>query len=411
MSFRFFLIMAGVMTAILVSISCQKSGSLELAWSLRGGTVGQWGIRGDEVFTVGRYLTVYNLTTGKELRRVKLPQDYGNTTLGEISPEIAITNSSLVFAWYDFKGEFKEKEGTIFSYDPNTLKLRWQRSLPLQKDVLELAPTFSVAIEGSYLYALAIGKEGENLFKLKLTDGETIWSTRIEKYIQGVPLVLRDGKLLIRSRVSPWSRDPYGYFQAINPETGETLWRVRIDGMSGVNDDPPIVSGDRAYLTSEGVLSKPDYFYTIDLSRGTIINHQRVYQLRAPFAEYRGVLYFAGNTPAAFDVSNGKILWQTDLRGPHGLGDPINASGVPNAAREEIYLGDWERNLYVLSSTTGQVKEKVNIRGYWRGDFLFSPLKAFFGSYGIKRLELNKGLLLVGTVDSSLFVFRPTNKK
>jgi hypothetical protein len=87
------------------------------------------------------------------------------------------------------------------------------------------------------------------------------------------------------------------------------------------------------------------------------------------------------------------------------------ADALLDPMRQEIYLGDWERDLYVLSSTTGQVKEKVNIRAYWRGDFLFSPLKAFFGSYGVKKLELAKELLLVGTVDSSLFVFRRTEKK
>ena len=410
MKSRCFLTGLGISTLFFATIGCKEVNSLELVWSVRKGLVGNWVVRGDEVYMVGRNLSAHNLLTGQALRTIKLPQDYGNTTLGEISPEVAVTNSDLVFAWYDFKGEFKEKEGRIFCYDPKTLRLRWRRSLPLQKDVLEVAPTFSVVIDGNHLYALAIGKEGQNLFKLRLLDGETIWSATVEKYVKGVPLILNDGKLLVRSIVSSSHPNQFGYFQAINPGTGKTAWQVRIDGVS-VFDDPPLISSDRAYMTSEAVLSEPDHFYTIDLRRGKIISHQRVRLLRAPFAEHEGLLYFGGNTPAAFDPGQRKIVWQTDLRGPQGLGTPVGALAILDPERQEIYLGDSERDLYVLSSATGQVKEKVNIRGYWRGDFLFSPLKAFFGSYGVKKLELTKEFLLVGTVDSSLFVFRRTGIK
>jgi hypothetical protein len=34
-----------------------------------------------------------------------------------------------------------------------------------------------------------------------------------------------------------------------------------------------------------------------------------------------------------------------------------------------------------------------------------SPLKALYGSYGVRRLQIHRGMLLAGTVDSSLFVF------
>jgi outer membrane protein assembly factor BamB len=311
-----------------------------------------------------------------------------------------------VFGWYDFASE----EGKIFCYDPNTLALHWKRDFKWRWDVRETRPTFSFVIVGPHLYALALGKEGQNLFKLKLSDGEIISSTTVEKYVKGIPLVLGDGKLLVRSIVSSSHPNQFGYFQAINPETGETLWRVRIDGVS-VFDDPPLISGAHAYITSQSVLDNPDHFYAIDLKRGMVVTHQLVRQLRAPFAEHRGILYFGGKTPAAFDINRKKIIWQTDLGGADGIGNPVAASGVFDSLREEIYIGDWERNLYVLSSTTGQVKGKIYIRGYWRGDFLFSPLKAFFGSYGVKRLGLKEGFVLVGTADSSLFVFRRTEKK
>ena len=402
---RPFLFRLGLLSVYLTMIGCQDSGSLDLVWSVRRGLVGQWAVRGEEVYTVGRYLGVYSLSTGQQVRRVRLSQDYGNMTLGRIGPEIAITDSNLVFGWYDFGGE-EGKEGKIFCYNPKTLALRWERSLHLRKDVLELSPTFSVVVDGGYLYALAIAREGQNLFKLKLSDGEPMWSTTIEKYVQGVPLVLHDGKLLVRSRVSPWVRDAYGYFQAIHPETGKTIWRVRIDGKSGVSDDQPLISGDRAYVTTES--SSPDaiHLYTIDLRRGTIVKHQLVYRLRPPLAEHHGVLYFGSSRPAAFRVGREEVLWQTHLHGPQGLGPPVVANGVLDPIRGEIYLGDWERYLYILSSTTGEVKDKVYIRGYWRGDFFSNPVKAFFGSYGVERLELVRGLLFMGTVDKSLFVFR-----
>ncbi len=406
MDLRSLLLCLGLSALLIAMTGCRDSSSLELVWSVRKGLVGQLGVRGEEVFTAGRYLGVYDLATGRELRRVQLPRDYGNMTLGEIGPTVAFSKSSVVFGWYDFDSE----EGRLLCYDVRTLTLRWKRDFKWRWEMRETRPTLSVVIDGAHLYVLAFGKEGQNLFKLRLSDGEIAWSTVIEKYVKGVPLLLHDGRLLVRSTVSSRHPDLHGYFQAINPRTGEALWRVRVDGVSDF-DDPPLISGDRAYMTSEAVLSEPDHFYTIDLRRGTIISHQRVRLLRAPFAEHQGLLYFGGNTPAAFDPGQGKIVWQTDLRGPQGLGTPVGALAILDPERQEIYLGDSQRDLYVLSSATGQVKEKVNIRGYWRGDFLFSPLKAFFGSYGIKRLELNKGLLFVGTVDSSLFVFRPADKR
>ena len=375
----------------LTMLGCQDSESLELVWSVRRGLVGQFGARGEEVFTVGRYLGRYGLATGRELRRMHLSQDYGNLTFGEIAPEVVISKSSIVFGWYDFDSE----AGQIFSYGQNALTLRWKREFKWQWKVRDTRPTFSVVSDGVHLYALALGKEGQNLFKLRLSDGGTVWSTTIERYVKGIPVLLHDGMLLVHSVVSLDHPNQYGYFQAIKPETGEMIWQTRIDGLLNF-DDPPFISGDRAYVTSQAVLSDPDHFYTIDLKRGTVTNRQRVRLLRAPFAKHRDVLYFGGNTPAAFDIVRGILLWQT---------------ATLDRKREEIYLGDSERNLYVLSSTTGQIKDKVNIRGYWRGDILFNPVKAFFGSYGVKRLELNQGLLFVGTVDSSLFVFRRTEKK
>jgi len=402
-----FLRWALVIVNLTIVVGCRDPGTLELVWSVRKGLVGQWGVWGEEVFTVGRYLGVYSVSTGRELRRVKLPQDYANITLGQIGPEVAITDSSLVFGWYDF-GRVEGKEGKIFCYDPKTLVLRWERAFEWPWEVRETRPTFTVVIDGDYLYALAAAKKGQNLFKLKLSDGQIVWSTTIEKFVKSVPPVLLDGKLLVGSIVSVWHPNQYGYLQAVESETGKVLWKVRIDGVS-LFDDPPLISGDRAYLTSGAVLSDPNHFYTVDLRRGTIANHQRVHQLRAPFAEHKGILYFGNNTPAAFDISHNKILWQNDLRGPHGLGDPFGARGVLDPIKSEIYLGDEKWNLYVLSSTTGQVKDKLNIRGYWRGEF-FSPLKVFFGSYGVERLALVEGLLFVGTVDKSLFVFRRADK-
>src|SRR5205823_2169445 len=123
--------------------------------------------------------------TGRELRRVKLPQDYGNATLGEISPEVVIAPSNLIFAWYDFKTE----EGKIFSYDTNSLSLKWERSIKWAWNARETRPTLSVAMDENSAYALALGKEGTNLFKLNLIDGTTIWSSTIEKYVRGVPLI------------------------------------------------------------------------------------------------------------------------------------------------------------------------------------------------------------------------------
>jgi len=404
MNNRSVLVSLGIIGLCVTVIGCQEAVGLELAWSVRQGLVGQWGVQGNEIFTVGRYLAVHDLLTGREVRRARLPQDYANTTLGQIGPEIAITDSVLAFGWYDL-----EMKGKVLCFDAKTLALRWERVFTWSWDVRDTRPTFSVVTDGDYVYALAIGKEGENLFKLKLTDGQTMWSKNIEKYVQGVPLILHDGKLLIRSRVSRHARDPYGYYRAVSADTGVDLWKVRIDGKALVRDDQPLISGDRTYLTSEA--SSPDeyHLYTVDIGTGKIFDHVQLRQTGAPFAEIDGVLYLGGSTPMAYKLSRQETIWQTALRGPEGFGLNVSAKGILDLRRGEIYLGDWDRDLYVLSAKTGQVKEKLYIRGYLRGELL-SPLKAFFGSYGVERLALVQGLLFVGTVDKSLFVFRRVDK-
>jgi outer membrane protein assembly factor BamB len=335
-----------------------------------------------------------------------------------------VTDSHLVFGWYDVQRE----QGSLLCYDPKTLALHWERRFEWPWDIRSTRPTFSIIVDGEALYVLAIGRKGENLFRLRVSDGQIVWARAIEKYVYDTPLLLHNRKLLVHSVADPGGKEAYGHLQAIRPDTGETLWRVRIEGEPLTSRyNPPLVSGNRIYLIAEQADAKGtplfttgSHLYTIDLKRGVIVDKRLVPLppwVGAPFAESGGILYFGGGSrPTAFDLRGEKILWQLDLEGQRttwervkGIRHQLSPDGVLDPSREELYLGDSVWYLYVLSAKTGAVKEKVYIRGYWRREF--RPIKAFFASYGVRRLALYEGLLFVGTPDGSLFVFRPKGEK
>ena len=368
-----------------------------LAWSVRRGQVGEFATGGAEVFTVGDHLAVYEITSGRLLRSRTLPADLGNVTRGQLGPGALVVGDSIVFGWYDFAME----AGTVFCFDATTLALRWQWQIGWPWHQRTLRPTVAVAAAGDSVYAAAIGKEADNLFAFRLVDGRLRWSRSVETFPAESALAVAGDRLLVRSQLWAWTRDQHEQVDAIALADGRRLWRTWLLGEAKYHMDAPLIDGDYLYTTTRAS-STGGHLYAIRLFDGRTLRDD-VETAGAPFAKRGDVIYLGGTPPLAWNARERRPLWTA--QGTDESPPPMIAGGAADDPHDRVFSGDSQRFVYVRTAATGRLAQRLRVDHYPRFE-LSRPLKALYGSYGVRRLQLHRGMLLVGTVDSSLFVFR-----
>ena len=115
-------------------------------------------------------------------------------------------------------------------------------------------------------------------------------------------------------------------------------------------------------------------------------------------------LYLGGAPALAWDARTRRALWRARIEGD--AHPSMFAGGALDDAHARVFTGDSQRFVYVLAADSGALRDRIRLDHYPRFELL-RPLKALYGSYGARRLEVHRGALFVGTVDGSLFVFRP----
>jgi outer membrane protein assembly factor BamB len=365
----------------------RSSAAVEGLWTAYG-DFDAWALSNSEIVAVGSRLVILDSASGQQLRTANLsPPPAPDRVLG-----VTATPTAIVFGWYGWKGE-----GRVVCADPQSLRIRWHRRIEWPDDERELSPGIFAVVRDNAIFVLLSGKRGENLLRLSPDTGETVWSRKIDRFVLGVPLAWRDGSLLVQSRITQHYPKGHGHYQAIDATTGATLWQVRFDGVAGFSDDPPLVVGERAYLTCETSSAPSNHLYVINVASGTIISQRIVEGLRKPYAEHDGIVYFGTATPAAWDARNDRVIWRSRLSRPHSIGPAIAPSGVLDAARRRIYLGDPTDSLYKVSATDGATIERLDIRaGY------VNPARGINSGYGVRRMQLIGERLVIGTEDGRL---------
>lgn len=372
----------------------RRSDALEASWIVQSDIVDAWVVIGGDVIAVGSRLVVFDPVTGRERRSTRLsPPSAPQRVLA-----VTATPAAIVFGWYGWRGE-----GRVVCVDAQSLRIRWQRRIAWPDDERELSPGVFAVVRDDAIFVLLSGKRGENLFRLRPGTGQTVWSQKIERFILGVPLVWHDGHLLVQSRITQHYPNGHGHYQAIDPATGATVWRLRFDGTAGFWDDAPLIVGERTYLTSEISPGPSNHLYAIDIAAGRIVTHRIVEALREPFALQDGIMYFGTATPSAWDVKNDGIVWRSRLTRPYSSGPSIVPGGVLDAARRRLYLGDATDSLYKLSAADGGTIERLDIRsGY------VNPARGINSGYGVRRMQLLGDRLIIGTEDGRLLALAAT---
>jgi outer membrane protein assembly factor BamB len=369
-------------------------------WSVRQGHVGEFIVGGDAVFTIGDRLAVHDAATGRRSRSVALPADLGNITLGQLGPGAMVSGDSLVFGWYDFDTE----TGTVFCFDTGSLLQRWQWRIHWPWRQRSLRPTVAVTADAEHVYAAAIGKDADNLFAFRLADGQLRWRRSVEAFPAEAALALAGDRLIVRSQLWARTSDWHEQLDAIRLRDGHRLWRTWLLGEAKYHMGAPLIRDQYLYTTTRRDLSS-GWLYVVRLEDGQTMRHD-VETSGAPFAERAGVIYLGGWPPLAYDAATGRTRWRATL-GYEGDAIPsMIAGGTLDAEHSRLFTGDSQRFVYAIAADTGRLHHRFRIDTYPRFEF-FSPLKALYGSYGVRRLETHRQLLFVGTVDSALFVFRP----
>ena len=383
--------------ATLVAWGCE-SGPQPLHWSVRRGLVGEFVVHGASVFTIGDRLAVHDTATGQQRRSTRLPADLADITLGQLGPGATLAGNALLFGWYDFASE----TGTLFCVDAATLATRWQWRIGWAWTERSLRPTLAVAADAERVYAAAVGKDADNLFAFRLSDGALAWSRAVERFPAEAALTLHDGRLIVRSQL--WARpgDRHQQLDAIRARDGQRLWRTWLTGEAKHHLDPPVIDDGQLYTTTRDGTAHGRLF-SVRLSDGHTTSVE-VETSGAPVARHADVLYLGGAAPLAFDLRSRRQLWRTPLADAD-VGPSMIAGGALDPARRLLYVADTQRYVYALASETGELRHRLRLDTYPRFEFL-SPLKAIYGSYGARRLEVRDGHLFVGTADASLFVFR-----
>jgi outer membrane protein assembly factor BamB len=369
-----------------------------LAWSVRRGQVGDFAIRDDDVVTVGQRLTVYEASSGRQRRSAALPADLADVTRGQLGPGAMIAGDSIVFGWYEFATE----TGTIFCFDVTTLEPRWHWQIPWPWRQRTLRPTLAVIAAGEHLYAAATGKDGDNLFAFRLADGRLRWSRSIETFPTESALAVSGDRLIVRSQLWARTRDWHEQLDAIALSDGRRLWRTWLTGEAKHHTGSPVIDGGYLFTTTRADAER-GYLYVVRLSDGETRRDQ-IDTAGAPFAKRADTIYVGGAPALAWDARARKTLWRARIDGD-GM-TPMIAGGALDDAQQLVFTADSQRFVYGLAADTGVLHKRIRLDHYPRFE-LFRPLKALYGSYGARRLEVHRGLLFVGTVDSSLFVFRP----
>jgi outer membrane protein assembly factor BamB len=370
------------MTTLLVP-GCESS-DYRLAWSVRRGQVGEFAIRDDDVVTIGARLAVYDTATGRRRRSTVLPADFGDPTRGQLGPGAMVADDSIVFGWYDFE----TATGTVFCFDAETLRPRWQWQIHWPWRQRTLRPTVAVVAAGERLYAAAVGKDGDNLFAFRLADGRLVWSRSVESFPTETGLAVAGHRLIVRSQLWARTRDWHEQVDAIALADGRRLWRTWLMGETKHHTGGPLIDGD-------------GHLYVVRLADGQT-RRDDIPTAGAPFAKRGDTIYLGGAPTVAWDARARQPLWQSGDAAP---APPMIADGALDDEQRRVFTGDSRQFVYVLAAADGMLRARIRVDAYPRFELL-RPLKALYGAYGVRRLQVHRGMLFVATLDSSVFVFR-----
>src|SRR5262249_31764853 len=145
----------------------------------------------------------------------------------------------------------------------------------------ENVPQVFPLIRPEAVFVFVSNKFSENLFRLRSDNGDIVWSRYIPRYGVEDALAWHGDRLLVRSRVTRGARAS-GDLHAIEPATGATQWRVRLEGHENSGGDKLLIVGSRAYIAAPVPPGEACRLHIVDLTAGAIIKSLTIDRLSDP---------------------------------------------------------------------------------------------------------------------------------
>ena len=174
-------------------------------WLMYRGTYNSWGYSPLDQITpanVGKLVPVWTFSTG--------------VTEGHQSPPIV--NNGVMFV--------TSPENQVFAFNAKTGDLLWRYERELPEDLFQLHPTNrGVALYGDKVY---FGTVDTCVVALDAKTGEVVWEEELEDYLSGYYMTLAplavNGKIIVG--MSGGEFGIRGFIQALDAETGKSIWKT-----------------------------------------------------------------------------------------------------------------------------------------------------------------------------------------
>lgn len=261
-----------------------------------------------------------------------------NSTIDESDPEAT--------DWPSFHADASNTGGTTTPVPTESESPAWRQSL-------EFPCSSPIVVDETVLVGDATG-----LVAFDAASGNVEWRTRLDGAPAGTPGV-GDGVVFV-PRDGRYSDLDEPFVQALEPQSGEELWRIDVDAERVF---APTVTGETGYLcTSDGVYAigsegETRWTQSMQVSRDSFdVASDDLLMDVAPAVDDGRVFAPEPNGIAAIDADSGDVVWTESA-------DAVRAA--PAVSGDRVLLADISNGIRALDRTDGTERWRWEADGCW----------------------------------------------
>lgn len=307
-------------------------------------------INNSRIFISGGSVLAIDLATGKIL------WSYRDKNRADFYPNGQCTDTSNVYVVVNDSNNLKEmKKGSIYALEQNNSRFLWR--FDTQGAISHSQPL----CQGNSIY---IGDDKSFVYSINSDSGQINWQTQLEAEVIHSSPAYDQGRIFIGTEGSARSSSQPSSMYALDAETGNILWRFKIDYLSGkvnlVHSTPAIWKGV-VYFGSENGL-----FYAITADGGDLIWKKQITGSSENgligTSASAGIGYdkiFASTWSGKFitlDQKTGNLVWEVEYNGSGSDSSPV-------VADNKVCLGSHQGDFVCLNQKDGQIIWQQNFGG------------------------------------------------
>jgi outer membrane protein assembly factor BamB len=329
------------------------------------------------VGTVEGMVIAYDATTGNVL--------WTFYTRGPVYGSPTVVNGIAYFGSVNYPTE-NLIGNFAYALNADTGSLIWENYLPNGGEWI------TPLVANGRVFFTSAGKEGISggFSAFDAYTGATLWSLSTNYGIWAPDTLDPTGTNLYVDTGNPCFTEPIptncgGYVEDLNPATGQTIWQIHLQDVSGDDDVPtaPVYNNGRLYLGG-----KNGIFYCVDATNGNILWQYNTGNsgdngIFSSAAFYDNKVFFGGGDNLVHALNlDGSVAWTFQARSGI-ISSPSIANGI-------LFVGGEDRTFYALDTETG-----TKLWSYTTGGpILSSP-------------TISNGVVYITSFDGNVYAFSP----